>query len=153
MLPCEFQKYRTIMPWKLGAAMTAGWQPVAALNYHRTIKGQGTVQETRYLVGKDPKNSVVVPVPISHQAPYQQPQTQVPIPELRGGSVGAELSYPKDDPPPEPPSADPPPETEAEASPAPAVEPDDEVDQVARDMDELLDGKPGDDDGSEDDDE
>jgi hypothetical protein len=153
LLPVEFNKYRTIMPWKLGAAMSSGWVPVAALNYYKTVKGT-SFQETRYLVGKDPKNSVVVPVPISHQAPHQVPYVAPPTPELRGGSVGAELSYPQpeddlDPPPPGHPKA----EMSTAAPPALAEEElDDEVDQVAKDMDELLGGKSGDD-GSEDDDE
>lgn len=152
MLPVEFNTYRTIMPWKLGKAMTNGWQPVAALNYSRTVDGV-VVQETRYLIAKDPKNAVTVPVPLSHQAPHQMPQRPA-IPELRGGAVGPVLSYPQPEDDLEPP----PPEVQ-KAPVAAAQEPveasegqDAEVDQVARDMDELLDGTPGDD-GSEDDDE
>jgi len=153
LLPVEFNKYRVIMPWKLGRAMSDGWMPVAALNFKRVIQRDDeapvVVDETRYLVGNDPKEEIIVPV--AHRAPLG-------IPELRGGAVGPELSYPQpvDDlePPPEqleaPPQSEPPPEqVEAVAAPAPSPEEEDaDVAQVKKDMDELLG-----DDGSQDDDE
>ena len=54
-LPLEFETYKLIPPTKLGGAMTAGWSPVAAINYDHIVEGTGLCHTTRFLIGKGHK--------------------------------------------------------------------------------------------------
>jgi hypothetical protein len=51
----EFKTYKVISPGKIGKAMTAGWTPVAAINFEEMIEGVGQFSKTRFLIGKGMK--------------------------------------------------------------------------------------------------
>jgi hypothetical protein len=72
-LPLEYKTYKLIVPTKLGRAMTAGWTPVAAVNYTELGDDQ-VIAATRFLIGKDLRTaSKAGPTPVLM---YQQPEDE-----------------------------------------------------------------------------
>jgi hypothetical protein len=144
MLPLEYKQYKVCKPRRVGSAMTKGWTPVASINFTDHIEGVGFMDATLFLIGKDLKEAVEIP---RGRAIIAGP------PELSHGPHGPEIGFqqPGDefDLPPSIPEAPAVEEPSEEEPPPVEAQPDSEVDEVRREMDELLDGV---DDGSSDDD-
>jgi hypothetical protein len=147
----EFKTYKVISPGKVGAAMTKGWTPVAAINFEEMLEGVGQFSKTRFLIGKGlregaqaargagPTPVLMYPQPAAEDAeePVNTNQVQQLLDRIALMSEEDVLALHA--------------ELQAKAA-APAPTGDAEVDEVTEAMDELLGQDDEGDDGTDDDD-